>query len=190
MQGDRLDALTTACGGQFRNVTRFAFARYAPFCPSLSFRKVDTEYCGKSRKSMPLMLGVRQHMFGRLVLAAVTSVLLVGCWPARFTERPGITGTVISAADGSPVAGASVRLILPPNSQESTFTVTTGREGRFEVEPVGRWGMYVVLGEGWPLQGSVEIEAPGFKPRRLEISWRQTRPRTRDVGVVKLALDE
>jgi hypothetical protein len=130
------------------------------------------------------------HMFGRLFLAAATSVLLAGCWPARFTERPGITGTVISAADGSAIAGASVRLILPPNSQEATFTVTTGRGGKFEVDPVGRWGMYFVLGESWPLQGGVEIEAPGFTPRRLEISWRQTGPRTRDVGVVELALDK
>lgn len=129
-------------------------------------------------------------MFGRLVLVAATSALLVGCWPARFTERPGITGTVVSAADGSAIAGASVRLILPPNSRETTFAVTTGPEGRFDVKPVGRWGMYSVLGEGWDLQGGLEIDAPGFTSRRLEMSWRQTGPRTQDVGVVELALDK
>ena len=109
---------------------------------------------------------------------------------ARFTERPGITGTVVSAVDGRAIAGASVRLTLPPNSPEATFAVATSLEGSFEVEPVARWGMYFALGESWPIEGELEIEAPGFTSRRLPMSWRQTRPRTRDVGIIELALGD
>ena len=130
-------------------------------------------------------------MLTRHVPIAMTAVLLAGCWPVRFTERPGVAGTVVSAADGKPIAGASVRLhYLPPaipfKEGEPAFTVVTNREGRFEADPLSYWGFNSFLGEYLPGHGSLEIDAPGFTPSQLQLSWPPTGRRTKDVGAIEL----
>ncbi len=125
-------------------------------------------------------------MTARLVFVAMIAVLLSGCWPARFAEQPGVVGTVVSAADGKPVAGALVKLATPRGSGKPASGVMTDRNGRFQIEPLYHWGANSFLGEGWPVQGSVAIDARGFTPGRLELSWPQTGRRTQDVGVIEL----
>ena len=125
-------------------------------------------------------------MAARFTFVAMIAVLLSGCWPARFVEQPGVVGTVVSAADGKPVTGALVRLATPRVPGKPASGVVTDGNGRFQIEPLHHWGTDSFLGEGWPLQGSVEIDARGFAPGRLELSWSQTRPRTQDVGVIEL----
>lgn len=127
-------------------------------------------------------------MTARFILVAAIAIPLSGCWPARFVAQPGVVGTVVSAADGKPVAGASVKLATARGDGNPGSGVTTDRNGKFQIEPLYHWGTYLFLGEGWPLQGSVEIDARGFSPGRLELSWPQTGPRTQDVGVIELKL--
>jgi hypothetical protein len=125
-------------------------------------------------------------MAARVIFVGVIAALLAGCWPARFAEQPGVIGAVVSAVDGKPVAGASVRLIAPLLESEPLPKVITDREGRFQIEPLYHWGIYSFLGEGWPVQGRLEIDAAGFASGRLELSWPQTGPQTKDVGVIEL----
>ncbi len=96
-------------------------------------------------------------------------------------------GTVIAADDGTPVAGASVRLAVPREDLVPALSMVTTGEGRFEVAPYYQWHVASFLGEGWPVQGSVEISAPGLLPYRQELSWSQTGPRTKDLGTIRLA---
>jgi len=125
-------------------------------------------------------------MVTRLVVTLVAASLLVGCWPARFTYRTGIKGVVISADDGKPVAGASIRLAVPREGMVPAMSIVTTREGRFEVEPYYQWHIASVLGENWPVKGSLEVSAPGYLPHMQELSWSRTGPHTQDLGTVRL----
>ena len=127
-------------------------------------------------------------MIARLIVTAAVASLLAGCWPARFTYRTGIMGTVVSSFDGSPVVGASITLSLPRADLVPKLSTLTTRMGRFEVEPYYEWHVYSVFGESWPVQGSVEISAPGYLPYRQGLTWPQTGPRTQDLGTIRLAL--
>ena len=129
-------------------------------------------------------------MVARLIVTAAVASLLAGCWPARFTYRTGIMGTVVSSFDGNPVVGASIRLSVPRADLVPNVSILTTREGRFEVEPYYEWGVNSVLGESWPIQGSVEISAPGYMPYRQELTWPQTGPRTQNLGTIRLALTQ
>jgi len=127
-------------------------------------------------------------MIARLIVTAVVASLLAGCWPARFAYRTGIMGTVVSSFDGNPVVGASISLSVPRADLVPKLSILTSREGRFEVEPYFEWHVYSILGESWPVQGSVEISASGYLPYRQELTWSQTGPRTQDLGTIRLAL--
>ena len=120
-----------------------------------------------------------------MVLLAAT-MLLSGCWPARFTQRPGVVGTVVSADDHKPIPSAVVKL-SPDNGREiARLEVATNAGGRFRIRPTYRWGLYTYLGESWRVGGTVEIEAPGFVPAQRKLYWPQTGASTQDVGVVAL----
>ena len=58
----------------------------------------------------------------------VSATLLTGCWPARFVERPGVGGTVVSAQTHAPIAGAHVAVASDIHS-ERTEVVTTDANG-------------------------------------------------------------
>ena len=120
----------------------------------------------------------------RLMYCAVVALLLSGGWPARFTYRPAITGTVLSADDGTAVVGASVKLTVPRQDLVPVSAIITSSEGRFEVEAYYRWGLAFVLGETIPAHGTLEIAASGFAPHSQTVIW--SGPRTQELGVIQL----
>lgn len=123
-----------------------------------------------------------------LVAVLVLIVSLSGCWPARFTTEPGVTGTVVSSIDRTPIADAHVTLSWGRvDHVQGEHAIDTDARGRFRIRPVSRWGLYSYLGESWPQQGWVAIEAPGFAPQRREWNWPITGAKTQNLGVVVLA---
>ena len=135
-------------------------------------------------KNFTIVDCVRRLVLRRLVVAALAALLLSGCWPARFTYQPGITGTVISAEDGKPVVGASIGLMLPRQDLVPASAITTSSEGKFAVELRYEWGLAFILGEYGPALGAVEITAVGFAPYLQALKW--DRPHTFDLGVIQL----
>lgn len=116
------------------------------------------------------------------------SILLAGCWPYRYTRLPGISGVVVSASDGTPVAAAQVILIAPLWSQEGRrITARTDDDGRFDLAAERRWGMLVVMQEPFrPVKCSVEIAAPNFLLESVPLQCSEMGPVTTDLGKVKL----
>src|SRR5262252_5910044 len=108
----------------------------------------------------------------RLMLIATFGASLAGCWPARFIARPAVVGAVVSAADGTPIMGASVTFVQPDWNR--SFNVLTGRNGAFRIEPLHYWGLNTILGENFGGYGYVEVDAAGFVSDRMDISWRAT----------------
>jgi hypothetical protein len=131
------------------------------------------------------MRSARSQMRTHLALFA-SAVLLTGCWPARFVERPEVRGTVLSAQTHEPVAGARVAVASLPRP-ERMYVVTTDSNGRFEIPADRHWGLYSPLGEGWPVSGFVEVSAEGFASERQPLRWSQTGQSRNDVGVISLA---
>jgi hypothetical protein len=130
---------------------------------------------------------VASLMTARLIITLAATSLLVGCWPARFTYRPGIEGTVISSDDGKPVAGASIRLTIHRQDLVPELSFFTARDGGFAVPPYYRWGVDSFLGEQFVAEGSVEIGAPGYLPYRQNLRWSHTGPRTQELGPIRLS---
>lgn len=112
------------------------------------------------------------------------AMLLSGCWPARFTYQPGITGTVISADDGEPVVGASIKLTVPRQDLLPVSVIETDSEGKFVVEPLYEWGVDSFVGDRLESHGVVEISASGFSPATKAIGFRK--PSVLDLGVIEL----
>jgi hypothetical protein len=122
----------------------------------------------------------------RLVVFGASASLLAGCWPARFVDRPGIIGAVVSAADGKPVAGATVRL-APGALGYPGYEVVTSRNGTFQFEPIHSWALYSpLLGDYFYSHGVVEVDAAGFEAVRVDVSWPPTGRAKQSVGVVEL----
>jgi hypothetical protein len=123
-------------------------------------------------------------MHTRLALVAMTATLLTGCWPARFTVRPAVSGTVVSSRDYQPVPGA--RITVAPLRKENSSTAVADEKGRFKVQPLYDWRLDSFLGERWPLRGVVEIAAPGFSTDSRELQWPMTGRFVKDLGVISL----
>jgi len=121
----------------------------------------------------------------RLTLIATIGAPLAACWPARFTERPAVVGAVVSAGNGTPIAGASVTFVKP-DWDKSAFNVITGRNGAFRIEQRHFWGLNSILGENFPGYGFVEVDAAGFAHGHREVSWPLTGARPLVVGVIEL----
>ena len=120
----------------------------------------------------------------QVLLLVAAALLLSGCWPARFTYQPGVTGTVVSADDGRPVVGASINLFVPRQDLLPASASETNSEGKFLVEPLYDWGVASFVGERGPIRGYLEITASGFAPNKVGLGW--SKPSTLDLGVIQL----
>jgi len=118
------------------------------------------------------------------LLLVAAAWLLSGCWPARFTYQPGVTGTVISADDGKPVVGASINLTVSRQDLLPASVIETDSEGKFVVEPLYEWGVDSFIGDRLEAHGLVEISAAGFEPSTRAFGFRK--PSTLDLGVIEL----
>ena len=85
------------------------------------------------------------------------------------------------------MVGASINLAVPRQDLVPALSIASTREGTFEAKPYYQWHLYSILGESWPVQGTVQISAPGYLPYMRTLTWPQTGPRTQDLGTIRLA---
>lgn len=139
------------------------------------------------------------------VCTGLLAILLSGCVPMNVTRSPGVTGVVVDAGSGAPVAGAEVlvsKATAPgdqgtaPGGATSAPTVpplpdalaaarrptaTTGADGRFTIPPEKRWIMVPLGSERPPPSGTVVVRRSGYAPVLRGVSGR-----TKDVGSIEL----
>ena len=118
----------------------------------------------------------------------LTSVLLSGCLPpTRYTISPGASGTVVDAQDNSPITGASVQFEAPAyaNPTKRQVTTTTNDRGEFSIPADQEWGFYAGP-EAPSVQGSVRIQASGYKETTRGFSTLMTGPANSKLGVIPL----
>jgi protocatechuate 3,4-dioxygenase beta subunit len=95
-------------------------------------------------------------------------LLLLGAAPASAQL---ITGEVVEAETGAPVAGAFVRLVDVPPGPRSSFL--TGPDGRYQLQ-TGAAGSFTLLVERIGYErlevGPLEVEYPGVTRRTIQVS--------------------
>lgn len=131
----------------------------------------------------------------RFAAALLAVVLCSGCFPMNVTRSPGVTGVVVDAGTGSPVAGAEVLVskastagtgeatgggtaaTTPPLSEVLAAarrpTVTTGADGRFTVPPERRWIMTIGGTPPPPPSGTVVVRRSGYATALREVTGRK-----------------
>ncbi len=101
-----------------------------------------------------------------LILAALT--LQAACFPYRDIERPAISGSVVSAADGKPIGGA---IVSDPRSP--TYRATTASDGTFSLSPEKGWRMWIIIPQEPFSAADLEVTAPGYKKMTVAVhGWR------------------
>ena len=99
--------------------------------------------------------------YGRSAAALVVVALLGGCLPEYLSETSDICGSVLDAASGASIAGATLRYPDFPAT-----TVTTRSDGSFTFPAIRRWSVVILYGDRNPVIW-LDISAPGYKAERL-----------------------
>ena len=81
----------------------------------------------------------------RLALTVVGGLCLVGCFPYHYTLRPGVTGVVLDARTGTPVANATVA-VRSRDSHGQISEVTLATYGTCEVSACSNSRLTIVGG--------------------------------------------
>ena len=116
---------------------------------------------------------------------AVVVPFLTGCFPMRIIERPGLTGTVVSASSSLPISGANV-VLGASHSNRGAGTSSTDVEGHFTIAPIRRWILYIVPMDLMGFSGNIQIEASGYSPIKRPLISQAQGPISIDVGTIAL----
>ena len=87
-----------------------------------------------------------------------------GCFPYHYTDRPGITGTVVSAASQQPVVGAGIAF-----GRTNAIVAQTAADGSFEIAPKKQWGIWIIPQDVFTRRYAVSIRHDGFQDYEAEV---------------------
>ena len=125
----------------------------------------------------------------RLLPALLVTLALGGCFPYHYTQRPGVTGTVVDAQSGAPIRGALVSVVgygMRSRPQDDVFDVRTAADGRFEIFPVQQWNIYIVPMRPAPIPVALKVLASGYRDLDKEISFSMLGPSVEDFGSLRM----
>ena len=95
---------------------------------------------------------------GAQALVVSALALQAACFPYKYTSRPAVSGTVLSAADGTPIVGA---LVHDPAS--TTYRTKTREDGTFSLTPEKEWGIWFILPQEPMSVAQLRVTATGYK---------------------------
>jgi hypothetical protein len=98
----------------------------------------------------------------RAILILTAALTLSGCFPIRYLVRPGISGSVIDDAAGTPVSNATVILSRKGGSRFPLIATVTDAQGGFTLAERRAVGLYIVPGDVFDFLGTVDIYASGY----------------------------
>ena len=108
-------------------------------------------------------MGAVLRLLGLTSLAA-----LAGCFPYHYTLRPAISGHVLNAASGQPVANAWIS--DPRFSKDGTSTAV---DGSFTLPAQKQWVIWFILPQEPMRPGPLHASADGF--RDVDFVWNGSR---------------
>ena len=125
----------------------------------------------------------------RIAFTTLISLSVVGCFPYRFTERPGLSGRVVSAASLAPVPGAVVRFkVVQADTVLESGELLAAADGSFSVRGQTFWGAHgFEMAMGPRRTGTIEVTAQGFEAHSRELQWSISGPSTLKFGEIHLS---
>lgn len=107
-----------------------------------------------------------------------------GCFPFRYTMRPGVAGTVVGADNQKPIGGADVLFGL-----STTNFTQTDTDGSFLIPPQKKWGIWIIPQDVFHRSYSVTILHAGYEPYNSRGSFSpadQGKNALKQLGVISL----
>ena len=104
---------------------------------------------------------------GLILVAALT--LLCGCVPMRAYDNPTVRVSIVNAETGMPIAGASITNLN--SGDRKPVSVVTDREGEGLLPPVSHWTVIPINLDPALATNTIEISAPGYRPKQVEIQF-------------------
>jgi hypothetical protein len=139
------------------------------------------------RKNCALLTKTLEFMKVNACLVVVAAIMLNGCFPMHYTKFPGASGRVIDAETSAPIGNASIKLELnSPAKNDGPKTTLTDSNGAFSVEPVKRWGIYIVPMDFIGFFGQVSVDAPGYNSVLKELRSSPVGPEETNYGDISL----
>ncbi|HEV2455479.1 MAG TPA: hypothetical protein VGY98_14540 [Verrucomicrobiae bacterium] len=119
-----------------------------------------------------------RNVFGVVILGFVCSGCLLRV--EHNTTSPGARGVVLDAQTHQPLSGAEVVVSRLWDTQPPTFSdaltntrppvVTTGKRGRFSIQPERHWDLVVYLAERYRTPGgTLVVQRVGYEPAVVQL---------------------
>ena len=86
-------------------------------------------------------------------------VTMSGCFPYHYTTRPGLSGTVVSAASHMPLAEAGISF----GRTNTTIVAFSTADGSFAVSPRRQWGIWIIPQDVFAMPWTVCIRHAGYE---------------------------
>jgi len=120
--------------------------------------------------------------FSHFLAVATLAVCCSGCFPYRFTARPGASGRVIEAGTHSAVSGATISLSAP----HGQVMTNAAADGFFRIPAEHRWGIYIIPMDPIRWRTDVTISAEGFTNARRPFIISSMGPGITDLGEIPM----
>jgi hypothetical protein len=126
-------------------------------------------------------------MIIRFHVAVLAGLCLTGCFPYHYTDRPGVSGSVVDEIGSAPISNATV-LIRTHDLKHRTGEIqaTCNAEGMFYLAPVRSWGIYIIPMDVFGPFSEVTIDAPGYESKTVKLPASAMGPAKVVLGEVKL----
>jgi hypothetical protein len=125
-------------------------------------------------------------LVGRLVvLMAVIST--AGCFPYRYTLRPGVSGRVVDSRSADAIANATVAVRSRDfHHQTGELILHTRADGSFALAPKQHWSIYIIPMDVLGPWTSVTISAPEYASQTLQLTSSAMGPKQVALGEIRL----
>ena len=97
--------------------------------------------------------------FYSFLLLGALCVTTSGCFPYRYTTRPGLSGTVIAFESHAPLAGAEISF----GGTNATPVAFSGADGSFLVPPKRKWGIWIIPQDVFAMLWSIRVYRVGYE---------------------------
>jgi hypothetical protein len=124
----------------------------------------------------------------RAIWIAPYVLVLSGCFPMRYTERPSVIGKVVDANNGASVKSANVEFRPFDSGIEAVSSPGTDA-GDFTIPAKKFWGIAFAQMDFVTLRAGLEITAPGFQTLRRLVAWSPGGPSLINLGNIRMLKD-
>jgi len=136
--------------------------------------------CSTSRASITGVSETHPRNYSVRYLPLIVSLILSGCFPYRFVDRPGISGCVIDHRTKQPIGNATVTA----HFRQAPVSASSAPDGTFTIPPKYSWGIFIIPMDPYGENTEIDFTQPGYMPARKEVIWNMASQPNRELGQI------